>query len=81
MNVFTIKISAALERDIARAARRQRISKSELARRAMQQYVSRSEALSESRSAADLAGGLLGSIRGLPRDLSTNPGHLDDYGR
>ena len=81
MNVLTVKISAALEREIARAARRQRISKSELARRAMQQYVSRSEAPAGSRSAADLAGGLIGSIRRLPRDLSTNPRYLDDYGR
>jgi ABC-type amino acid transport substrate-binding protein len=81
MNVLTVKISAALEREITRAARRQRISKSELARRAMLQYVSRSEAPAGARSAADLAGHLIGSIRGLPRDLSTNPRYLDDYGR
>jgi predicted transcriptional regulator len=81
MSILTLKISAALEREITRAARRERISKSELARRAMQQYVSRSEAPAGARSAAGLASGLIGSIRGLPRDLSTNSRYLDDYGR
>jgi predicted transcriptional regulator len=81
MNVLTVKISSELEREIARAARRQRISKSELARRAMKQYVSRSESPSKVRSAADLAGEWLGSVRGAPPDLASNPRHLDNYGR
>lgn len=32
-------------------------------------------------SAAELAGELVGSVRGLPADLSDNPAHLKGFGR
>ncbi len=31
-------------------------------------------------SALDLAGDLIGSIRGLPKDLATNPKYMEGYG-
>ncbi len=81
MKILTVKISKDLEREITQTARRQRISKSELARRAMVQYIARREQPRKFRSAAELAGGLIGSIHGTPRDLATNPRYLDGYGR
>lgn len=32
-------------------------------------------------SCFDLAGDLMGSIKGLPADLATNPAHLEGFGR
>lgn len=81
MHVLTVKISKELQREIDRAARRERISKSELARRAMAQYVTRRERSPKVRTPADLAGDLIGSIRGTPPDLSSNSRYLEDLGR
>jgi hypothetical protein len=81
MNVLTVKISQDLEREITQAAQRLRISKSELARRAMVQYVERRDVSRKLRSAAELAGNLIGSIHGTPPDLAGNPRYLDGYGQ
>ena len=81
MKILTVKISKELEQEIDRAARRDRISKSELVRRAMTQYVARRDRSPRLRTPADLAGGLIGSIRGTPPDLSSNPRYLKELGR
>jgi hypothetical protein len=81
MSTLTVKIPEALERNIALAARRERVTKSELVRRAMTKYVMQAGKKSELRSALDLAGGLIGSVRGGPSDLATNPKHMDGYGK
>ncbi len=81
MHVLTVKISKQLEREIDRTARRERISKSELARRAMSQYVTRRDRSPKLGTPADLAGDLIGSIRGTPPDLSSNRRYLEDLGR
>lgn len=81
MNTLTIKLPEALERQIAQVARRRRITKSELVRRAAEQYVARDAESGAFRSAADLAGNLAGSIKNTPSDLASDPRHLEDYGR
>jgi metal-responsive CopG/Arc/MetJ family transcriptional regulator len=81
MNVLTVKISKDLEREVTEAAQRLRISKSELARRAMVQYVARRDVSRKLRSAAEFAGNLLGSIHGTPPDLASNPNYLSGYGQ
>jgi len=80
MTTLTVKIPEALERSIALAARRERVTKSELVRRAMTKYVAQLGEGQNFQSAADLAGGLIGSVRGGPADLATNAKYLDDYG-
>lgn len=80
MTTLTVKIPEALERSIAIAARRERVTKSELVRRAMSKYVAQAGD-HKFQSALDLAGGLIGSVRGGPVDLATNAKYMDDYGK
>lgn len=81
MTTLTVKVPEALERSIAIAARRERVTKSELIRRAMAKYVAQLGEGHEFQSALDAAGSLIGSVRGGPVDLATNPKYMDDYGR
>jgi Ribbon-helix-helix protein, copG family len=81
MATLTVKIPEALERRIAITARRERVTKSELVRRAMAKYVAQTREDNKFESALDLAGGLIGSVRGGPVDLATNAKYMDDYGK
>jgi hypothetical protein len=81
MPTLTVKIPEALERSIAIAARRERVTKSELVRRAMAKYVAQAGTDQTFQSALDLAGGLIGSVRGGPVDLATNAKYMEDYGK
>jgi Arc/MetJ-type ribon-helix-helix transcriptional regulator len=81
VNTLTVKIPEALERSIALVARRERITKSELVRRAMAKYVAQSDDAKAFQSALDLAGSLIGSVRDGPADLASNPAYMDDYGK
>jgi Ribbon-helix-helix protein, copG family len=81
MTTLTVKIPEALERSIATAARRERVTKSELVRRAMAKYVAQTDEDDKFQSALDLAGGLIGSVRDGPADLATNAKYMNDYGK
>jgi hypothetical protein len=81
MTTLTVKIPEALERGITIAARRERVTKSELVRRAMAKYIAQTGEDQKFQSALDLAGDLIGSVRGGPVDLATNPRYMDDYGK
>jgi hypothetical protein len=71
MRPLTIKMPKPLEERLDQLARRRGVSRSALVREALEAYVARPGA-----SALDLAGDLVGSLDGLPADLSTNPKHL-----
>jgi hypothetical protein len=81
MTTLTVKISEALERSIAIATRRERVTKSELVRRALAKYLAQTGEGHKFQSALDLAGDLIGSVRGGPVDLATNAKYMDDYGK
>ena len=81
MTTLTVKIPEALERSIAIAARRERVTKSEVVRRAIAEYLARTGKDHKFQSALDLAGALIGSVRGGPVDLATNAKYMDDYGK
>jgi hypothetical protein len=81
MTTLTVKIPEALERSIAIAARRERVTKSELVRRAMAKYVAQTGENRKFQSAMDLACDLIGSVRGGPVDLATNGKYMNDYGK
>lgn len=80
MGTVTLKVADKLDREIARASRRQGISKSEFLRRAAQLYLEQQSGKSFV-SAYDMAPHLAGSIKNAPPDLSTNPKYLEDYGK
>jgi predicted transcriptional regulator len=79
MATITCRISAELDSRLEEAARRQRVSKSTLVRRAVE--ASLNGARRKSRPTAyDLAKHLAGSIRGAPGDLATNPKYMEGFG-
>ena len=80
MNTLSIKIDPELERALVLASEREHLSKSELMRRALASYLNQCAAASAP-SALDLVGDLAGCFSGGPADLSSNPRHLDDFGR
>lgn len=81
MSTLTIKISPQLEQDIVLASEREHLSKSELVRRAVVAYIGQRNAAVPAMSALEQAGDLVGCFSGGPCDLSSNPRHLDDFGR
>ena len=81
MNTLTIKIPPQLEQEIVLASKQEHLSKSELVRRALVAYISQRNAAVPAMSALEQAGDLVGCFSGGPSDLSSNPRHLDDFGR
>ena len=81
MNTLSLKISSPLEDALARLSQQERVSKSELMRRALVAYAAQKSATPPAVSAFDLAGDLVGSIAGTPPDLSSNSTYLADFGR
>lgn len=81
MNTLTIKIQPELDRHIARLSAEAHLSKSELVRRAITAYIHQKAASAPAVSALDRAGDLVGCFNDGPADLSSNPRHLDGFGR
>jgi hypothetical protein len=53
----------------------------EVVRRAIKQYIARNPPLDVRQSALERAGTLVGSLRGAPADLASNPAYVRSYGR
>ncbi len=81
MNTITIKIPAGLEQQLVRLSEQARLSKSELVRLALADYVSQSHAATRFVSALDQAGDLVGCFGGGPPGLSSNAAYLKDFGK
>jgi predicted DNA-binding protein len=77
---ITIRIPETLGQRLSRRSRVKGQTESELVREALENYLGQSK---EERSAYELArdAGLIGSVKRAPRDLSTNPRHLDGFGK
>ena len=76
---LSLRISKAESRALRERARREGVSRASLVRRALRAYGVTPDV--EQKSAYDVIKHLIGESRGGPEDLSTNPEHLDDYGR
>lgn len=81
MTSLTIKIPPQLAQEIVLTSAREHLSKSELVRRPLVAYISQCHAVVPAMSALEQAGDLVGCFSGGPSDLSSNPCHLDDFGR
>ena len=80
MKAFTLKLPESLDHRLTHFARQQKgSSKSEVVRHAIEAYLNSSPQSAEP-SGAVMATKWLGLLKG-PSDLSTNPKHLDDFGR
>lgn len=74
MRTISLKIPESLERELNELASRRHSTRSAILREAVGKLAKRKD-----RSAADLAGELVGSLRG-PADLSASAAHLRRYG-
>lgn len=81
MNLLTIKIPPALDDALAQASAREQLSKSEVVRRAVAAYLAQPTTAGMQPSALAQAGDLVGCFGGGPRDLASNPRHMDGFGR
>jgi hypothetical protein len=77
---LSIRLSKAERDSMRRRARQEKISQGDLVRRALRAYGVTPEPEPQ-KTGFDVVGHLVGRSRGGPRDLSSNPVHLADYGR
>jgi Arc/MetJ-type ribon-helix-helix transcriptional regulator len=78
MTTITCKIPTQLDAAIETAARRKKLSKSEVIRQALRAGLPKHTRLAAA-SAYDLAKHLAGSVKGGARDVSHNPKHLEKF--
>jgi Arc/MetJ-type ribon-helix-helix transcriptional regulator len=78
VRTISVKLPEALASWLDRAASERSRSRSDIIREALESWQSAARA-GHGPSIADALGELRGSVSG-PRDLSTNPKHLRDYG-
>ena len=78
MDLVSFKLPAELRRRLAEEARRRRVSQGAVIRESLQTALVDRPAARGELTCADLAGDLVGSFRGGPRDLSTNKRYLDE---
>src|SRR5579862_4301425 len=75
MVTFTVKLPPALASKLTAEARQKRVSKSALIRESMEQRYANGKARRRP-TIGDLAGDLMGKLKGGPHDLSTNKKHM-----
>lgn len=79
MTTVSFKVSQKLKAKLEAAARDEGLAKSEYIRQTLEASLSKRRR-KPGVSALDLVRDLIGSAKGLPRDLSTNPKYLEDLG-
>jgi len=80
MTTITVKLPEELELRLQVAAKRRRTSRSEVIRQLVEQGL-RTTRRAEAGSCYELAKDLCGSVKGAPRDLSTNKRYLQEFGK
>jgi Arc/MetJ-type ribon-helix-helix transcriptional regulator len=80
MKLISLKLPEEMVEQFDRAAEDRSVSRSLVLREALADYLTRMPASREA-SVLDLVGDLVGSVKGAPSDLSTNPAHMADYGK
>ena len=81
MNILSVKLDVPLEKALLTLSQRERVSKSELMRRALTAYAMQRIHDAPAQSALEKAGDLVGCFKGAPADLASNPDHMANYGR
>ena len=79
MRTISLKLPEDLLADLEREAKARRVSKSALVRESVEQAL-RHQSRRGVASCYDLARDLAGTVKGLPRDLATNPKYLKGFG-
>lgn len=77
---ITIRVDKTIQERLETIARATGRTESELVREAIEEYLSHQPPI---RTCFDVAkkAGVIGCVKGGPRDLSTNPKHMEGFGR
>jgi hypothetical protein len=78
MDLVSFKLPASLRKRLAEEARRRRVSQAAVIRESLEAALLERPAARGQLTCADLAGDLIGSVRGGPRDASTNKRYLEE---
>lgn len=79
-NRITIRIPNALSQRLREHSKIKGQGESELVREALESYLGRASKLATAHEVARISG-LVGCVQGMPRDLSTNPKHMQGFGK
>ncbi|HVX83473.1 MAG TPA: hypothetical protein VH253_01525 [Phycisphaerae bacterium] len=77
---MSLKLPPPLEAKLNAEARVRRIPKSRIVRELLEKHY-KTNGKKHRPTFGEVAGHLFGSVKGLPRDLSTNPKHMEGYGK
>lgn len=80
MPTISLKLSDELLAQLAKIAKARRVTKSRLVRESLEKALYEKPAAGAV-SCYDLARDLAGSVKGLPRDLASNPKYMEGFGR
>jgi len=80
VTTISLKLSDRLLEILEAESRARRTTKSAVVRECLEKNLTARHPSDEA-SCYDLARDLAGSLKGLPRDLATNPKHLEGFGR
>jgi metal-responsive CopG/Arc/MetJ family transcriptional regulator len=77
---INVRVEERLKQQLEAEARERGVSPSEIVRQALQEHMRQR---TPRETCYDLAKrlGIIGSVKGLPTDLSTNPEHMEGFGR
>ena len=80
MQTISLKLPDALLRHLESEARLRRVTKSQIVRDSLEKALA-GPRKGQRASCYDLASDLAGKLKGLPKDLATNPDYLKGFGR
>ena len=80
MERINVRVDDRLKRELETEARERGVRPSDIVREALEEHL-RQRVPKESCLDLALRLGIIGSAKGLPADLSTNPDHMEGFGR
>jgi hypothetical protein len=80
MERINVRVEPRLKRELEAEAREKGVRPSDIVREALERHLRSRTPRPNCRDLAERLG-LIGAARGLPKDLSTNPEHMEGFGR
>ncbi len=80
MERINVRVEPRLKRELEAEAREKGVRPSDIVRQALEQHLRSRTPRPNCRDLAERLG-LIGAAKGLPSDLSTNPEHMEGFGR
>ncbi len=80
MERINVRVDERLKQELEAEARETGVRPSDIVRRALEEHMRQRTRRPNCRDLAERLG-ILGSAKGLPSDLSTNPAHMEGFGR